>query len=135
MAYTPTSAQYYKVSTLVVEWIEIVVVESVEHDDDVSTLVVEWIEISSLPRPKNIFPSPPSWWSGLKCWTKYAKRAGPAVSTLVVEWIEMDFNDEKEKMERRSPPSWWSGLKCYILSHSYYKNIVSTLVVEWIEIE
>ena len=54
--------------------------------------MVEWIEISSLPRPKNIFP----------------------VSTLVVEWIEIRLMLPATAPSRWSPPSWWSGLKSCI---------------------
>ena len=57
------------------------------------------------------FPSPPSWWSGLKCPPAPHTWRIPAVSTLVVEWIEIVDDELFKKIED-----------------------VSTLVVEWIEI-
>ena len=56
----------------------------------VSTLVVEWIEIlsdCSMDTAREL--SPPSWWSGLKSPCTYLSNAGARVSTLVVEWIEI----------------------------------------------
>ena len=55
------------VSTLVVEWIEIIASLSFYGKDSVSTLVVEWIEICQCSLSAFLpLPSPPSWWSGLK---------------------------------------------------------------------
>ena len=55
------------VSTLVVEWIEIIAREASRASNTVSTLVVEWIEIDL---QRLIYSS-------------------SSVSTLVVEWIEI----------------------------------------------
>ena len=56
------------VSTLVVEWIEIVTLVYRHAEPLVSTLVVEWIEITHMIAICNKKDeSPPSWWSGLKC--------------------------------------------------------------------
>ena len=110
------------VSTLVVEWIEILqgahyilLLESLNKSNTpachVSTLVVEWIEISN----RNAF------------------NVAVPVSTLVVEWIEICAVFQCG-VSGKSPPSWWSGLKCYYLFYLTFADFVSTLVVEWIEI-
>ena len=78
-----------KVSTLVVEWIEIRVWNRRTWlHQSVSTLVVEWIEMVHL---------------GGRTWRTW-------VSTLVVEWIEMLISKHSAN-SCKSPPSWWSGLK------------------------
>ena len=78
----------------------------------VSTLVVEWIEICAVFQCGVSGKSPPSWWSGLKCYYLFYLTFADFVSTLVVEWIEI--------LPGRP------ALPCL--------PAVSTLVVEWIEI-
>ena len=59
----------------------------------VSTLAVEWIEIlRSLTRLPPKTPSPPSRWSGLKYCNAITMPNSDQVSTLAVEWIEMPLN-------------------------------------------
>ena len=77
------------VSTLVVEWIEIINLMSVPDGTIVSTLVVEWIEIFWAGDSFPSFMSPPSWWSGLKYLHIPHLSYSSKVSTLVVEWIEI----------------------------------------------
>ena len=77
------------VSTLVVEWIEILAGMTQQQVADVSTLVVEWIEIATHFAGCFLITSPPSWWSGLKSVVPQEQLAFINVSTLVVEWIEM----------------------------------------------
>ena len=78
----------------------------------VSTLVVEWIEILLSNVLKNPgYESPPSWWSGLKLEKQSEYISCEGVSTLVVEWIEINFETGARNPSLRSPPSWWSGLK------------------------
>ncbi len=76
------------VSTLAVEWIEIVDIAACTIHTTVSTLAVEWIEI--------IHP--------------FLNYIGFQVSTLAVEWIEM-IVIQKLISSWTSPPSRWSGLK------------------------
>ena len=76
------------VSTLVVEWIEILYPARKEGLFEVSTLVVEWIEIGLCTYCSSPSPSPPSWWSGLKF-----------------------SGSDNSSSAKASPPSWWSGLK------------------------
>ena len=50
-----------------VEWIEIdLAYEKLLPENYVSTLVVEWIEIPLVEYAAPALASPPSWWSGLK---------------------------------------------------------------------
>ena len=77
----------------------------------VSTLVVEWIEIILIHAISVwAIASPPSWWSGLKSAGASPYRSAYTVSTLVVEWIEIVPIEWLGEMFV-SPPSWWSGLK------------------------
>ena len=63
----PTMWEYNShVSTLVVEWIEILRSIVYAICFRVSTLVVEWIEMLYLMKYAASLWSPPSWWSGLK---------------------------------------------------------------------
>ena len=78
------------VSTLAVEWIEIISLAPISTPLVVSTLAVEWIEIT-----KNV--------------TEEIKQV---VSTLAVEWIEIDTAALLPWPLPPSPPSRWSGLKC-----------------------
>ena len=56
----------------------------------VSTLAVEWIEILLYLRPRpHPVQSPPSRWSGLKSWLVCGTCETCVVSTLAVEWIEI----------------------------------------------
>ena len=100
------------VSTLAVEWIEIVILEFSRPLLSVSTLAVEWIEIAPHWPAPSFYASPPSRWSGLK---------------LVDGDIHVDFTE--------SPPSRWSGLKFKAIQKINDSTFVSTLAVEWIEIE
>ena len=76
------------VSTLAVEWIEIVTLVYRHAEPLVSTLAVEWIEIAV---------------QVIICMFTF-------VSTLAVEWIEI-LEYEKNLVKTGSPPSRWSGLK------------------------
>ena len=76
------------VSTLAVEWIEIISLAPISTPLVVSTLAVEWIEIT-----KNV--------------TEEIKQV---VSTLAVEWIEIGQTKSND-YGTVSPPSRWSGLK------------------------
>ena len=55
----------------------------------VSTLVVEWIEMIQRLMKRDFQASPPSWWSGLKSVLWGIPAPASQVSTLVVEWIEI----------------------------------------------
>ena len=99
------------VSTLAVEWIEIMNPETEESQDVVSTLAVEWIEIGNAGGADRHQWSPPSRWSGLKS------------SSILVSPARCP-----------SPPSRWSGLKSLVLTSQLRVVMVSTLAVEWIEI-
>ena len=103
------SRQY--VSTLVVEWIEIV-----NENFDTSTPLSPpswWSGLKSTVRVMavNLSMSPPSWWSGLKSVLTVIKIIPDTVSTLVVEWIEIKSDPTLMAIPPTSPPSWWSGLK------------------------
>ena len=93
-----------------VEWIEISKDTFFKKLPDVSTLVVEWIEILAGMTQQQVAESPPSWWSGLKSNSYWYVPFPQVVSTLVVEWIEINRSGLKN-LETGSPPSWWSGLK------------------------
>ena len=66
-AYRAKYGEVFRVSTLAVEWIEIMCAHQIAAAVDVSTLAVEWIEI--------------------KCSNR--THPTPKVSTLAVEWIEI----------------------------------------------
>ena len=77
------------VSTLAVEWIEILRKQRRTLNLKVSTLAVEWIEIYLL------------------LYYAFLSR----VSTLAVEWIEIGRKLSDGYKQGTSPPSRWSGLK------------------------
>ena len=101
----------YIVSTLAVEWIEIVTMSAEEDGEIVSTLAVEWIEIYQQILPVGL----------------------TEVSTLAVEWIEIPLLSISCSYSM-SPPSRWSGLKYNLNPRCTPQYLVSTLAVEWIEI-
>ena len=70
------------VSTLAVEWIEIMYVVTIQCAYFVSTLAVEWIEIIN--------------------WTRLKRK--PLVSTLAVEWIEIGQMYPADLMESSLHP-------------------------------
>ena len=72
-----------------VEWIEILDKSVIPNPGKVSTLVVEWIEIYGMMIWFGTASSPPSWWSGLKYSVFLQSKKARDVSTLVVEWIEI----------------------------------------------
>ena len=72
-----------------VEWIEMSDLDVDSSLNKVSTLVVEWIEIYKLLPFSVENMSPPSWWSGLKSPPVPPITDSVYVSTLVVEWIEI----------------------------------------------
>ena len=78
-----------------VEWIEIYVLGAATPVLKVSTLVVEWIEINTCGAWATNEESPPSWWSGLKSEGKPKPKTMDWVSTLVVEWIEIARQDRR----------------------------------------
>ena len=109
---TKTISQEDKVSTLVVEWIEIKPCQQGFNHQSVSTLVVEWIEmiIGWVLYVASIVSTLVVEWIEI-CWWKTYFLKQACVSTLVVEWIEI--SQKTTNIARMK---------------------VSTLVVEWIEI-
>ena len=98
------------VSTLAVEWIEIQKQTVITVGLIVSTLAVEWIEISASGGVTTSNKSPPSRWSGLKL--LHFPRPLPHSASPPSRWSGLKYIREPAVTVRcLSPPSRWSGLK------------------------